>query len=371
MRYLSFITSFVLRASIFSLCLFLPAHVVAKEPYVVVNNRVLAQVNGKAITVRDLTKKMDMIMLRQYPEQFASSQIRYEFYQANWQKVLSDLVNRELVQLAADELNWPVPQGDIRQEMEEIFGPNVRLNLENANLTYDEVWQMLRADITIRRMLSLQVNSRVFSEITPERIKKAYEAYVKDGGDRSEYCYRMITLKAKSKQKAMEAAVFAHKLLQEKKASLETLQEILKKEKYLSDEVTLAISSSLQQKQEMLAEQVKSVVSKLAEGGLSEPQEQISRLDGVPVVRLYLLEKKSEATPKSFVELEAVIRENLIRERVEEETEKYFANLRKHYDVRLEDVQKEFPQGFTPFALRKDSIESKSYQDIASIPQVK
>lgn len=351
------------------LCSFLGGALVGQSPQLVVNNRVLAKVNNKAITVVDVTKKMDMILLRQYPEEFASTEVRHQFYQANWQHVLSDLIDRELVVLAAEELQWPVQAGDIRQEMEEIFGPNVRMNLENAGLTFDEVWQMLRADIIIRRMLSLNVNTRVLAEITPQRVRMAYEEYLKDSKFHEEYSYRIVTFKAKEAFKAMEVAQVAHKLLKQDLTIVEKLKEELKTKYGVKDEaVSITLSSPFTQRQDVLAEPIREVLASLTPGSVSQPLEQRSRSDGSLIVRLYVLESKKSTEPLAFSELEAKLKDGLLKQRLAEETGSYFTKLRKHFDVRLEDIQKDLPQSFAPYALRRESFTSPGiFEQVAGI----
>ena len=326
----------------------------ASEPQLILNNRVLAKVNGKAITVVDVTKKMDMILLRQYPEEFASHQVRYQFYQANWQRMLSDLIDRELVVLASEELNWPVPTGDIRQELEEIFGPNVRLNLETAGLTYDEVWQMLRSDILIRRMLSLQVNARVLAEITPQKVQAAYDDYVKNSSLHEEYSYRMLSFKSHDSSQAMEVAQVAHMLLSQEKLFIDKLQDALQAKGLLTESVKMTLSSTFTQKQDVLVQAVKETLASLEVGSISKPLEQRSRVEGAPIVRIYFLEGKKGTEPATFAELEPKIKDEMIKNRLAEETGNYFARLRKHFDVRLEEIEKELPANFTPYALEQN-----------------
>ena len=124
----------------------------------------------------------------------------------NWQGILNDLIDRELVMQAAEEMQVPVSSGEIRQELEETFGPNVRLNLENVGLTYDEVYQMIRADTIIRRMLYFQVSSRVYATVTPEVVRRRYDQYVREVQESQQIAYRIISLRSDDSDKALEVA---------------------------------------------------------------------------------------------------------------------------------------------------------------------
>src|SRR5262249_45381970 len=140
-----------------------------------VQNRVLATVNGNVISVIEVKKKMDMLLYQNFPQCLDVPEARYEFYSSHWRKVLSVLIYRELMLADAEAKGFPMSSGDVREELEEIFGPDVMLNLDNAGLTLDEAWQMVKADITIRRMLYYQVRMRVTPQITPSEIRKAYD----------------------------------------------------------------------------------------------------------------------------------------------------------------------------------------------------
>src|SRR5205085_3839907 len=92
---------------------------------IIVNNRILAKVNGKALSVYDIMKKMDLLFYRAFPEYTSSTVARFQFYEMNWQAVLRDLIDKELIIADADENKVEVSSGDVRQEMETLFGPNI------------------------------------------------------------------------------------------------------------------------------------------------------------------------------------------------------------------------------------------------------
>ena len=73
------------------------------SPHLAVNNRILAKVNDKAISVVDVMKKMDVLFYREFPQYTSSMQARYQFYKANWKHVLEELVSKELVMADAEE----------------------------------------------------------------------------------------------------------------------------------------------------------------------------------------------------------------------------------------------------------------------------
>ena len=108
-----------------------------------VDNRILATVHGKAISALDLAKKMNLLFVQQFPEQTASAEARFQFYQVNWRQLLEDLIDKELILLDAKELKLPAAVGDVRQEMESLFGPDVVMTLSKVNLSYVEARQVI------------------------------------------------------------------------------------------------------------------------------------------------------------------------------------------------------------------------------------
>ena len=140
------------------------------EPKIIINNRVLATVNGNPISVLDLMKKMDLMFYQQHSELLDSVSMRYQFYMASWKEVLKSMIDRELIMLDAQSQNMPVTSGDVREEIEEIFGPDVLENLDQAGLTYAEVTKLIHSDILIRRMLNYSVNMKALKQVTPEDV---------------------------------------------------------------------------------------------------------------------------------------------------------------------------------------------------------
>ncbi len=317
-----------------------------------VNNRVLAQVNGNAISVIDVKKKMDMIIFQNYPQFLDMPEARYEFYSAHWKEVLNDLIDRELMIQDAEEKGFPISSGDIREELEDIFGPEVMINLDNAGLTLDEAWKMVKADITIRRMLYYQVRMRIMAEITPSEIRKAYEEVVKTVGSQKECVWRCVTLK--SGDTAMSSA-YADKLLlllQNENIALDSLQDELEKRSMVDPQVQMLISQSFCQKQSELSKGLQDLLLNMQEGSYSTPQLQSTRSEQNPVIRIYYVEKLSDEKVPSLQELEPKLRETIIQEMTAKKTALYFEDLRRHFHLSKDTIEKELPVNFQPFILK-------------------
>ena len=320
---------------------------------ITVHNRVLANANGNAISVIDVMKKLDLIFYRQYPEYLNSSEARYHFYLSHWKQILSDLIDRELVMQEAQEKKFEVSNGDIREELEEIFGPNVMINLDNANLTLDEAWQMVKADILIRRMLFFQVKAKVLAQITPKEVRQEYEKYCKELQGSNECVWRSISFRSDDPNKPLLAlAREAHDLLVKEKVTPEAVQEKLQEQGKWDAQVTLATTSAFRQNTSELTSQLQELFEKLEAGSYSEPLMQTSRAGGNPIVRIYFLQEKSKKEIPPIFEVENKLKENLAQEMMVTQTTDYFANLRRHFDVSQEAIEEQIPSNFQPFELQ-------------------
>jgi len=342
MRRLTFLCSFLF--AIVPLLLF------AQE--ITVNNRVLAVVNGKAISVMDVMKKMDMVLYQNYPQYKDIAEARYQFYNSQWKTSLLDMIDRELVLLDAEEKKFEVSAGDVREELEEIFGPNMMLNLDSAGLSLDEAWRMLKAEITIRRMLFMQVRNRVMTQITPGDVKKAYEAHVENLSDQKECTWSCLTVKAEDTRKATEVAETLYTLLEKGQISKEELQKEFGEKNFEMEGVSIAYSPEFRQKSSELAPNLQELFFSLQEGAPSKPQLYTSRQSNTPSVRIYFLHAISSSDVPSMQALQDELKEQIVQERLEQKTEEYFQSLRRRYQVAKEQIEKELPQDFQPFILR-------------------
>ena len=317
-----------------------------------VNNRILAQVNGNVISVIDVKKKMDMILYQNYPQYLEVPEARFEFYTSHWREVLRDLIDRELMIQDADEKGFPISSGDIREELEEIFGPEVMINLDNAGLTLDEAWQMVKADIIIRRMLYYQVRMRIMAQITPSEIRKAYEDVVAKISSQKECVWRCLTLKSNETAQASHYADKLLLLLNDEKIAIDNLQDELEKRSMVDPEVQLLISQSFRQKQSELSLSLQELLLSMNEGSYSTPQLQTSRSDPHPVVRIYFVEELKEERVPTLQELEPRLKEDIIQEMTVKKTATYLDDLRRHFHLSKEEIEKELPVNFQPFVLK-------------------
>lgn len=324
-----------------------------KEPQIIVNNRILAKANGKAISVIDLMKKMDMLFYRQFPQYSSSSVARYQFYLANWKSVLTEMIDKELILADAEESKLVVSAGDIRQEMEQLFGPNIIENLDKAGLSFAEAYEMVRAEIIIRRMMYFRVQAKAIAQATPFKIREHYDKIAKDTIRDNEWVYRVITIRHRDPTKAADMGHRVHTLVTEDKVAFEDLLAKLQSTpEDTKRQPSVNISEELSTKEKELSQSYKTTLSSLESGGYSLPISQKSRADNTTVVRIFYLKEMVPGGAIPFKELEAKIKDQMISDAIEKESEAYLGKMRQHFDIQDNIIQELVASDFQPFVLK-------------------
>lgn len=312
---------------------------------VTVHNRILAKVNGKPISVVDLMKKMDILFYREFPQYTSFPEARYQFYLANWESILKELIDKELIIADAEENKLPVNSGDVRQEMEQLFGPNIINNLDKIGMTFDEAWKIVQGDIMLQRMLYIRVNAKAMRNVTPRDVFAAYEQYAKDNILSEQWQYQVISIRDKDPSAGAATANIAFSLLAEDQVSLEDLPSKIKALP-LASSSQINISESFLHGEKEISADYKAILQKMAPGEYSKPVSQKSK-DKSTVFRLFHLDKKIPGGAPPFKQVENKLKNQLIEKEIVEHSTAYFKKLRNHFDV-----QETIPAGFAPFSLK-------------------
>lgn len=324
-----------------------------KEPQIIVNNRILAKANGKAISVVDLMKKMDMLFYKEFPQYTSSAPARYQFYLANWKFILAEMIDRELIVADAEESKLVVNAGDVRQEMEMLFGPNIIENLDKIGLTFEEAYQMVLADITLRRMMYFRVQSKAMAQATPQKTREYYDQISKNLVRDGEWVYRVITIRHRDSTKAAEAANTILALLKQDGVSFE---ELPAKWKELAPAApkppTVSVSEEFHTKEKELSDSFKATLVTLTPDSYSLPLSQKSRSDNSALVRIFYLKQMMPGGVVPFSEVEVKIKEKLINEATDKESKAYLTKLREHFDVQDGLVEELVKSDYQPFVLQ-------------------
>ncbi len=97
----------------------------SKKPNIAIQNSILIKVNDTTISIMDVKKKMDFLFHQHYPQLSNSDEARIQFYESSWRKVLLEMVDQELILADATDKDIQLSDGEIREEMETRFYPNV------------------------------------------------------------------------------------------------------------------------------------------------------------------------------------------------------------------------------------------------------
>jgi len=315
----------------------------------IVNNRILTRVNGKTISVLDLVKKMDVYLNRYYPQYAKSKSGRYQFYTANWRDILNQMIDNELITADAESRKVFISDGEIRQEIQSRFGPNIRLSLDQLDLTYDEARKIVHQDMIVERMNWLRVTSKALQRVNSQDVKEAYRQFCEANPPQDEWRYQLLSIRSDQKEVRAQLGEKARKLIQTEGYNLNQVAEKLKSENGFDARISIQVSQDYEVADKTLSQAHREVLMSLNVGSFSPPLEQLSR-DQSTVCRIFHLKGHSKKELPKLEEVAHEIKDRLLQQVVSEETALYVSKLRTRfgYDPQSLDI----PSDFEPFILR-------------------
>lgn len=315
-----------------------------------VNNRILAKINGKSISVMDIKKKMDIFLSDKHPDAVLSPMMRYQFYMQNWKDVLQEQLNSELMLMEADDMKIEIADGDIREEMESRFGPNVIAKIESLGLTYEEAKNIVREDIIVRNLAWFRIWARVMQLVTPDSIVQGYKEHLANLPQKDEWVYQTLTVKGAKDAPVEEFATQAHAILKENNYS-NLAGAIAAINATIPKNISVNVSDELHLQSKELSPEYQTILSRLSPESFSEPVRQVSRSDGSVVYRIFHLKEYQQITPPSFDELASTIRTKVMQKCAETQSKEYYAKLRKRFCCEDLVASKFDDPAFQPFSL--------------------
>jgi hypothetical protein len=340
--FLLFFSSFSLHASEESL---------AESKSIYVQNTILAKIKDTTISLLDVKKKMDLLFHRSYPHLKNSAQARYQFYVSNWRSVLSQMIDTELILADAATKELKISDGEIREEMQKHFGPNVLFTLFDMGITYEEAWKITKTDMIVKKMTGYYVSNKAFASVTPQEIRMAYQEYCQKNPSLDEWQYQLVTIKASSEEIEKKAAEKVHALLAGSKAepSLQTssLKEIEKSEPGLSVQVSQLYKANRKE----LSSAHLSILQQLSAGSYSDPLFQTSRSDGKKLYRIFYLKEATKKETPSFEKMADQLQDELFHAAAAKEYTHYCEKLRLRYGYDPSLELKNLKEDFQPFLL--------------------
>lgn len=318
--------------------------------HIQMHNRILTRVLDQPITVGDVMKKMDINFFRQFPQYAQSKQARFQYYQAHWKNTLSDLIDKELILHDAQESKVPPPTNEVRQELEQTFGPNVMANLEKIGMTYEEATKNIEEEMILRRMLMFRAQIKAMRSVTPQMLRATYHEKKEEFIQPSQWSYRVISIRDKDEKKTQYAVEEVLKLL--KNHSLDELETTIQSQVPLSPTTSVKVTELVTQQEKEISPGYKEVLDPLSPGQYSQAVEQLDRKKN-KFFRIFYLQERTLSTMKTFQEMAGPIKNYLMDQKVNIETEKYISDLKKKYGIDTQKILSSLPEGFEPFTIHQ------------------
>jgi hypothetical protein len=294
---------------------------------VICEPRILARVNGKVITTGDLVQRMDRILKTQAPHLVDEPAEKFQFYQAYWRPVLEEMIDSQLILADAQEREIVVEEGDVRDELNKRLGSSPHEKLEQMGCSFEEALQMVREELTTQRMIGMMAYSKAFLEVTPGAIKAAYDReYGAQGQERLRY--RVLTLRSKDAEAAAEAAQRLETLAkQPSKEPVEKWADLARKgDKRINAQLSEEWDRVLPEMSELHAK----ALGHLQPGQVTGPLFQ-QGAEGESIFRLFYLADRSRSDPPPFAQMQQSLRNRLLDQVVQRETDQYLGQLRRQY----------------------------------------
>lgn len=310
-------------------------------------NRVVAIVNDEPITLLDVTKHLDLILAQHYPEYKDSPAMRYEFYQSQWQGFLDDIIENKLILAEANERGAKVTEGELHQEIERRYGPNVLHTIDEMGKSYDEVRKMVTDEMLVQKVTNFVVRYKAFSRITPAGIQEAYKAYLASTPETNEWSYYTVSIRGNSDESCEELAQRIVEACEKENVAFQDVVRKLAEEGKIPEGVQANLSNLFTQKDTELNDSYRAALTGLKPGELSAPQVH-TKVASQPIYRIFSLTAHNIAKPKVFADVQEELRMQLFRKYVSEEATSFLTTLRTKYGVvkHTESILAGKPQSF-------------------------
>lgn len=319
---------------------------------VIYNNRPLVKVAGKTISLVDVIKKMNIFVHQYAPDLFDSKVSLYQFYFNSWRSTLDELINNELILLEATEKEVKVSDGDVREEMEERFGPNIMTKLDKLGLQYEEARQIVQVDLKVRQLMWYKVHAKAKQTITPSVVKSAFKQHLAQNPPLEEWDYQVLSIRGKNGSFCEDLAKSASTLLREEAYDLQTTASKLKEVDNLeSKKISINVSEEFHADSKSISDQHRKVLETLAQRSFSAPTLQKSRVDNSSVYRIFYLKSYTKKEAPQFNDMFENLENDLLGKASDIEKKRYIKLLEKKFNFNRNVVSESLPDNYVPFAL--------------------
>jgi len=316
-------------------------------PKIGVQNAILAKVNGNTISMMDVKKKMDMVFYQHYAHLADSTQARYQFYETSWRRMLMEMIDHELILSDATDKEIKLTDAEVREEIENRFGPNVMSTLDKIDISYDEAWKLIKNEMIVSRMTWWFVQSKAMANVTPQEIRQGYRLYLKEHPARTEWKYRVLSIRDAD----LATIDRLSQTIQEQNIAIEALPLFLKEFEASHSGCNLSLSNEYSATDVELSDSHRASLATLEPGNYGPAVTQVSR-DKKKLTRIFYLAEKTDLEIPSFEQLAPQIKNELFQKKSMEISDAYLGKLRKHYRFDAAHLQESLPADLRPFALQ-------------------
>jgi hypothetical protein len=234
----------------------------ADSQKIVVNNRILTHVNGKTLSMLDVVKQMDVYLSQYYPQYLDAEEAKIQFYNVQWKPTLQRMIDQELMMADAESREVKATDAEVREEIQNRYGPNVMGSLDKLGITYEEAKKMVYQDLVVQKIQWLRVTSKVLSRVTTEVVKKAFNNYLIQNPPKEMWTFQFLTIRQDEIDTALSMAEQIIDL-QETSSSLLPVAIDLFKQKLPETEWThFSLSTELNLEEKELSEAHRDALSK-------------------------------------------------------------------------------------------------------------
>lgn len=351
-KYLTFFLIFIFPLTALTAFETLPE---SSEGQLIVNNRILARVQNKNISVLDVMKKMEINLIRDYPQYANSTAARYQFFSAHWKQTLFQIIDQELMMADFEDLGekanaLKVSDAEVREELYDRFGPNVSETLDKLDVTHDEAWQMIYSEIATQRMMGIRVGNKAMQRMSAQEIKLAYQKYCETNPPEEIWKYQVLTIRSKDQALGQMLAQKIGTLLSDQQLDFQQAAQQVQQEP-LEPTVTINVSNDYEVSAKDLSDSHKTILATLKPHTYSKAISQFSRFDQSDVQRIFYLKEHTVKKQRTFKELYDELQNQLFQEAARKESELYITKLRERFNFDEKEVLDRLPANFQPFIL--------------------
>lgn len=316
---------------------------------IIVQNRILVEINKKPISVLDVVKQMDNFLHRYYPQYADSKLAKYHYYKGYWRETLEQMIDNELMIADAENLKITISPTEVREEIHRRFDPNVLERLEQLNLSYEEIKDLITKDLLIQKIQWFRVMSKVHQKITAEELKKSYHDHLNKYPPKNSWQYQFVNIRIENKTLALEIAEKLNLLKDKAENDLSKAFELFSSQNSEKILQGIYISQDLDLEERMLSPQHLSVLQSIKPNNWSNPVWQTDR-DGSFVLRIFHLKNHQRDETPPFESLLPQLKQDLLQRYAFEESEKYTKKLRDRFGYSENSLS--IPKHFEPFVIK-------------------